>query len=123
MSDMHVLTGDGKTWRIVMHFAVPGGNNAAGVSWADALVNSGLGGTTVLPNGDGTGGTIVAAEKTAVENGTVFEHEADFRVESGGNSAGNIRASLREFYAAERAGVMAVLSTSLRYFGATESKA
>ena len=66
MADMHVLTGNGSKWRVVMHFAVPGGNNAAGVSWADALVNSGLGGMTEMAEGTGPG-QIAAAEKSQIQ--------------------------------------------------------
>ena len=61
MSDMHVLEGDGTKWRIVMHFAVPNANNLVNVNYRTALVNSGLGGTTVLadaPSGEVFGASI-----------------------------------------------------------------
>lgn len=119
MADMHVLTGTDGRWQVVMHFPVPGGNNIAGVSWSEAVKNSGLGGSTGLPDGDGTDGTIGATEKTAVLAGTVLEHVGDFRVESGGS----VQATLREFYANEKVDMAAQLQRRLRYFGATESEA
>ncbi len=119
MADMHVLAGTGGRWRVVMHFPVPGGNNTAGVPWSDAVKNSDAGGSTSLPDGDGTGGTISATEKTAVEAGTILEHTGDFRVESGGS----VQATLREFYAKEKTDITAQLQRRLRYFGATESEA
>ena len=123
MADMHVLAGSGGRWQVVMHFAVPGGTNAAGVLWSDVLTNSGIGGSTILPDGDGTGGTIDATEKVAIVAGTVLEHVGRFLVESGGTSAAGIRGSLREFYGKEKAAVIAQLQRQLRYFGATESEA
>lgn len=123
MADMHILTGDGLRWTVVMHFTVPGGTNAAGISWTDALVNSGQGGTTSLPDGDGTGGTIDATEKAAVLAGTVAEHSASFLIESGGSSGANVQAALREFYATQKTAVQAALQRRLKYFGATESEA
>ncbi len=122
MADMHVLIGNGRQWRVAMHFAVPAGNNTAGVSWSDALANSELGGATVLPDGDGTGGTVSAAEKTSIESGTILEYVVVLPIESGGSSPVNIRDSLREFYAVEKADMLACLASQLRYFGAIESE-
>lgn len=123
MADMHVLTGDGNKWQVVMHIAVPGGTNAVGIPWSIALVNSGLGGSTVLPDGDGNGGTISSAEKVAVLAGTVFEHSTSVLVESGGSDGPGIQATLRQMYASTKAGVQAAISRRLRYFGKTESAA
>lgn len=123
MADMHVLAAGAGGWRVAMHIAVPSGTNSASVPWSDALVASGIGGTTELADGDGTGGTIGATEKAAIVAGTIFEHVGTFRVESGGTSPENIRDALREFYASEKADLVAQLQRRLRYFGATESEA
>lgn len=122
MADMHILTGDAPKWTIAMHFDVPTGNNSVGVSWVNALVNSGVGGNTSLPDGDGTGGTISAAEKTAIEAGTVYEHVASFPIGSHVQTLSQLRAAVRKFYAIEEAGVVARLQKTLRYFGATEAR-
>ena len=125
MSDMHVLTevASGR-FTIVMHFAVPIGNNSVGVPWSVALINSGIGGTTSLPDGDGTAGTInTATEKIDIKAGTVFEHRKALLAESGGSSNLELQASIREFYAIEKTNILAVLQTELKYFGHTESEA
>jgi len=71
---MHILTKNGPEYTIAFHIPVPNTNNLAGVSYRTALVRSGIGGVTSLPDGDGTGGTISAAEKTAImTTGSVFE--------------------------------------------------
>jgi hypothetical protein len=75
MANMHVLAMDGSTARVLLHVAAPVGNNAAGIPWATAIVRSGMGGTTALPDGDGTGGTISAAEKAQILIGAVVEVE------------------------------------------------
>ncbi|MCP4248073.1 MAG: hypothetical protein GY778_13585 [bacterium] len=121
MADMHVLDGDGLRWRIAMHFAVPDANNAVAVNYRTALVNSGLGGSTVLTEGPGDG-QITAVEKALVVAGEVYEHLASFLVESGGTATAELRASLRQFYSREKAAVIADLQRRLRYFGHTESE-
>ena len=122
MSDMHVLSGHDSDWDVVMHFPVPDANNDVGVSYADAIVASGIGGVTRMTEGTGPG-QIVPAEKALIEAGQVYEHRKDFLVESGGTSTANLRATLRDFYAKEKAHQVARIRESLRYFGHTESEA
>lgn len=120
MADMHILKGDGKKWSIVMHFTVPAGNNANGVSWVDALVGSGLAVTKLT---EGTSGWEVSTtEKASIEAGDVYEHQSAFLVESGGTTTAQLRASIREFYTARKAAVIARLKVQLRYFGHVESE-
>ncbi len=119
---MHVVTGgDSGEWSIVMHFAVPDTNNAVMVNHRTADINSGLGGTTILLDGDGTDGTISAAEKTSIVNGEVFEHVVSFPVESGGTSTPKLRTTIRDLYASEETSVIDRLKKRLRYYGHTES--
>ena len=73
MANLHILTRDGDEFNVVAHVPVPNTNNSAGVNWRTALLRSGLGGTTRLPDGDGTGGTISAAEKASITTGAVYE--------------------------------------------------
>ena len=127
MADIYVLTGDNSnTWTLVMHFAVPNTNNAVGINFRTALVNSGIGKNedgrrTILPTGDDTGGTISAAEEALLDSGERFEHVASFPVESCGTSNAAIRDSVREFYAAQNTSVQARVASRLRFFGHTES--
>lgn len=121
MADMHVLNGDGVRWRIAMHFAVPDQNNAVGVAYRVALVNSGLGGSTELAEGTGVG-EIATAEKVLIEAGTLYEHLFSFRVESNGDDLPVIQTSLRAAYARESGLVLARLQEQLRYYGHTEAQ-
>ena len=124
MSDIHVLTGDGETWSVVVHIAVPDADNSVGVNYRTALVNSGLGGTTSLTEDAGPGpGQISPAEKAQVEAGEVHEHRVGFLLESGGTSEAEQRAALRALYTREKAAEIARLQRELRYFGHTESEA
>ncbi len=126
MADIHVLRGDGTTGpqayhKLVFHFPVPDNSNQAGISYRDALVNSGLGGTTDLPDGDGTDGTISAAEKTQIEAGELYEHSKGCRIESGGSLPAQVQAAIRGYYAQELAVMQPQIQAKLRFFGHTES--
>ena len=116
MADMHVLAGDGLCyWTLVMHFPVPDQNNEVGVNYRIALVNSGLGGTSMT---EGTGpGQISAAEKAQIDAGEVYEHSIQFLAESGANTLAELLAAAREAYAREQARVTARFESQLRYYG------
>lgn len=119
MADYHVLTGsaDGNSFTVVHHVPVPGsGNNRAGVQWRTALVNSGLGGKTVLPDGDGTGGTISAAEKAAITSGALYEVVEQFDTHPG-ETAAQLRDRVDTRHTALVAQVQAQLQGRLTYFG------
>lgn len=116
MADLHVLAGDGLyRWPLVMHFPVPDQDNEVGVNYRVALVNSGLGGTSMA---EGTGpGQITTAEKTAIEAGEVYEHSIQFLAESGASTLPELLAAAQEAYAREKARVTAELQKRLRYYG------
>lgn len=118
MSDMHVMSGtaDG-SWVVVMHFLVPNINNSVTVNYRTAVVNSGLGGTTILTEGVGPG-QITTAEKAQVDSGELYEHSTVFRAES----TTNLQNAIRLFYTAEKTSVLAELQRKLRYFGHIESE-
>jgi len=123
MSDIHVLSGNGTNqWDLVFHIAVPNANNSVSANYRTALVNSGLGGTTSMKDGDGTLGTISSAEKTSIQAGSVYEHKISFVVESGGLTAGNLQTLIRALYNREETFILAFLQQKLKYFGHTESK-
>ena len=108
---------------MVMHIAVPDADNSVSVNWRTALVNSGLGGITSLPDGDGNNGTISAAEKALIAAGEVLEHVMSARLESGGTSLAQQRTALRAWYAKAKTTVVSDLQTKLRYYGHNESEA
>jgi hypothetical protein len=119
---MHVLTGDGdRRWTIVMHIPVPGppAVNSVGVNWREAVLNSGLGGTTSLPDGDGTVGTISAAEKALVNAGELYEYRATTEIDGQGTDNISRQALLRALYADTSAKVLADLQRRLKFYGYT----
>lgn len=118
MANWHALTGtlDGNSFRIVFHVSIPSANNRAGVNYRTALINSGIGGTTVLPDGDGTGGTISAAEKTSIQNGSIFEYVEDFATNPT-ETAAALQARIDARFTALTAAVQDQLAKRLTYFG------
>ena len=126
MADIYVLTGNSNEWTLVMHFPVPNTNNAVGINFRTALVNSGIGKgedgrRTILPTGDDLGGTISAAEEALLDSGERFEHVTSYIIESGGTSNPQRRALVRELYASLLTSRQAEVAAQLRYFGHTES--
>ena len=85
MANWHALTGtpDGNSYTVVYHIPIPSANNRSGINYRIALIGSGLGGTTVLPDGDGTLGTISSAEKTLITSGEVVEKVESFATNPG----------------------------------------
>jgi len=112
MANVHVLeqTAPGR-FRVVYHVAIPATNNAAGVAWRTAVVNSRIAGqaVSVLPDGDGTNGTISAAEKAQLTSGAVYEV---VREEKGQTGAG-----INAMHAQRSAEVLAALQARLAQFG------
>jgi len=121
MSDMHVLDGDGETVKVVMHFGVPAGNNSVGTSWVAAVLSTAP--TTILPDGDGTDGTIETTEKSAIEAGTIFEHVTRVHADGSGQTTGGRQAVLRNAYAVAEAAVTADIQSRFKFYGHTESEA
>ena len=121
MADMHILAGGGDTFRVATHFAVPNQDNAVGVSYRTALVNSGQGGTTSMVEGAGAG-QITTVEKAQIEAGEVLEQVELLSVESGGTAPAQLRAAIQKLYASVEDRVIDQMKKQLRYFGHTESK-
>jgi hypothetical protein len=118
MANYHVLTGlpDGNAFRVVFHISIPSANNRAGINYRSALINSGLGGSTVLPDGSGTGGTISAAEKTQIQSGAVYEHVEEVNTNPG-ESAADYKTRLDALHAQRVNQIQDYLSKRLTYFG------
>jgi len=125
MADIHILTGDGNGgWQVAFHFPVPDTNNLVNVPYRTALVNSGLGGSTSMTEGTGPG-QIAPAEMGQIAAGARYEQVKGFargKLESGGTSPGELRATLRLFYGQEKAAQLALMQAKLAYFGHTESE-
>ena len=127
MSDMHVMTGNGRGWwTIIMHFPVSDADNSVGVNWRIALINSRASNDPEAPSSlssmvEGVGpGQITTAELAQVEAGELFEYPVSFLVESGGTSPSELRAALRDKYAKEESDTIDRLKLELKYFGHTE---
>jgi len=127
MADMHVIDGGGRNeWRVVMHFDVPDVNNPLGFNYRTAIKNSGLVNASepsVLPDGDGTVGTISAAEKTDLINGVVFEHVVAINLDGTGTTNASRVATLKAIYAAKETETINKLKKRLKFFGHNQARA
>jgi hypothetical protein len=119
MAAIHVLDHVPGTaeYRVAVHWVVPGGTNSAGITWVAALLNSGMGGTTVLVDGDGTAGTITSAEKAAIVAGTTAETVDTVRIDS--VALGNANAFLDAQATRIAAEAQTKLAALLKFWGAT----
>lgn len=115
MAEFHALAANNEVLRYALHVPIPNANNSAGLNWRTALLRSGAGGTTVLPDGDGTGGTISAAEKASIQSGAIYEHQGEVALELV-PPAGQL-AFLDALIAAETARVQAAIQSRLKWFG------
>jgi hypothetical protein len=122
MANVHTLTIEpGGLFLLVSHVAIPVGNNSAGLSWQTARLRSGASTATVLPDGDGTLGTISASEKSDLVAGTIFEVTSQFDVGADWESlTGPQKAARVDAEYTRLVGVtQAALQQRLRYFGFT----
>ena len=109
-------------FRLVVHVSIPAGNNAAGLPWRTAVLRYAPGaGTTVLPDGDDTLGTIGTAEKTNVVSGAVLEVGDNFDPGNGFSALtnGQKAAVIDTRIAAVQSAVLAALQRDLNYSGFT----
>ena len=118
MANLHVLTKTGSDVTVVAHIAIPNTNNASGINWRTVLINSGMGGKTVLPDGDGTAGTISSAEKTQIQSGAVYEVQDVIHVGIP-NGAAAINAYFDARYAEISGRALTALQDLLNYYGYT----
>lgn len=118
MANIHSLVNmGGADYQVVVHLAVPAGNNPAGTPWQTAVANMADGGTTVLKDGDGTGGTISAVEKAQIIAGTVVEVVTTLRLDT--VALANVSAFLTAEFTRIQTQTLAELQVKLRFFGAT----
>jgi len=116
MSDIHILTGNGQKWTIVFHFAVPDQNNNIGVNYRTALVNSRLGGTSMMAEGT-EAGQIATAELALIAADEIYEHSEQFLAESGATNNTEMLAAAQALYVSRETTVLTALQKRLRYFG------
>ena len=126
MADLHALDKDatGQHQRVAFHFPIPDLPNAAGLSYRTALILSGIGGTTILAEGDGKLGTISAAEKAAIAAGAVFESVESLPpqyVTGDGSLPAKVSGTLLYVHAKRKKAVLAELTARLERYGQTET--
>lgn len=115
----YVLAGDGNGgYHFVTHYLTPVGNNAAGVSWANAVVGAGLN-TSILPVGTGPG-QMSSADAALIANGTMIEVAG---VIADAANAAAAQAKLNAASAQLIADSKAKLQIILNYFGFTQGVA
>ena len=123
MSDIHVQRAGRNEIRLLYHIPVPEAQNEAGVSYRTAIVKSGAGGATALPDaGDGDnpeGWEIGAAEKAAILDGSLYEHGASVKITPAQYaSQAALLAAVRADYAASKTIIRQRLQRGLRFWGA-----
>lgn len=119
MANIHTLETMGDETKVVVHFPTPAGSNSVGVSWQIALINSGIGGTTILRDGDGNSGTISAAEKLQIENGEIIEVVDWIRLPTFSGSASERNTWITQEFNRIRTKFLSNTGDKLRFFGAT----
>lgn len=128
MADIHLLDRTAGVYRVVLHIPLPGTDNSAGIPWRTAyirrhgLANEGAAPSSILPDGDGAGGTISAAEKAQVAAAEVIEETHDLALESDGDSLADINRVAQDLYARRSTALLAAggeLDEALRQYGRT----
>lgn len=123
MANMHVRGRTSRGYQVVCHFAVPAGNNNVGLAWRTAYARSKGALTTVLPDGDGTLGTVSSAEKTSLTQTTptVAEVVLEFQIPDdwGALSGAQQQTRLDEWYAVALSEWTASNGALLAYWGFT----
>ena len=115
MADYHIRTTDIllKTVRTVFHIPIPATNNAVGVSWQVALVDS-LGGAdaidSVLPG-------ISSAELAAMKAGSIYEKAGTTRFSSTNLTNVERLAEVETAYTAAETAVIADFQVTLNFYG------
>jgi hypothetical protein len=114
LANIHVLTKNGSEVTVAAHVAIPTGNNVAGNPWRTVLINSGIGGKTVMATGSGLG-QITAAELATIATGALYETVVTLRI--GTVQLANINAYLDGEFARISGEVQAALQDQLNFFG------
>lgn len=96
----HLRTGsaDGNGYNVLFHIPIPAANNRVGFSYQTALVNSGIGGKTVMQTGTAAD-QITSAELAQITSGALYEY-ALFVSTNPGETAAQYAARLNAMYTA-----------------------
>ena len=114
MANTHLLEVQrGVYARIAYHLPTQAGANSAGVAWKDVVIRSGMGGKTILPDGDGAGGTISATEKAQIASGDIYEMVVIEKAQPTGAT------NLNRLFNLHKAEYDAQLNSTYNKFGAT----
>ncbi len=122
MANLHVLTVSGPEFNVVAHIPIPATNNSAGLSWRTALLRSGVSkGVSVLPDGDGTLGTIDATEKANIASGAVYEVVTPIKPSSASADTATINDTtyMAAQYTIIKNQTLSDLQIALKWFGKT----
>lgn len=120
MSKVHVLTQEGGMTRVLYHVTTPAGSNSAGVTWVDAVKNSGVYGLlSKMPTGN-TPGAITTAEANQLAAGSVIEFEGEYPVPDNITTA-QANQLADENHAAKVTEVTPQIQTKLKFFGFTRA--
>lgn len=79
MSNIHIISKSGRFISALIHIDIPATNNTAGTPWRTTAIRNGYG-TTALPAGDGSNGTISAVEEAKIPTGEVVEVAIRFKL-------------------------------------------
>jgi len=126
MADIHVLDRITPTqWRIAFHFPVAAAAaNNAGILYRNVLaaaIAADLLQATQLPIGDGTAGTVSSVESAQLIAGERIERIVTVEAESGGATAAQMLAHVRQVYARTQTDVTADMTRRFAWFGGTFS--
>lgn len=120
MANVTILTQIGQSIQMVCHYSTPVGNNAVGVSWANALVGAGLN-TTVLSSASTSPWNISSADLASIQAGTLREVVAQFNVANlAGLTGPQKQTALTAIYNQVTAADQAALAQQLEFFGYTQ---
>lgn len=123
MADLHILSAVGNSLKVVAHVPIPAANNVPGLSYQTAALRSGQAlGTTILPLGDGTLGTIAQAEKDSIASGALVEEVTSIEIDGqhlAAMTAGVRNARLDAEFLRIKAAVQGRLQDALKYYGVT----
>lgn len=124
MADITVFTGATKgVWRVIYRFEIPNGTNAAGITFKNALKDSGMVVLSMLPDS-----LTSVQERTDLADGASIEVFEDLNLGrvTGANDAEKAAkrvAIMRERYEPLRQEEMKRLQGLLQYFGLNTTKA
>ncbi len=114
MSKIHVLEGNNRRYKVIIHTATPSGSNSATKAWKDVLLASGESGDSALNIGTKPS-NITQAESDSITTGDTLEFSTTILLESSGATAESINAMVDKFATGEKKR----LQNKYKYYGKT----